>query len=72
MGQACSNGSLPPHKLKMPMETRFVSKVVFFQKTLEFANVNNIYYYDSNLQLQSKVPCGKTWAMVKAMIKTFI
>lgn len=72
MGQACSNGSLLPHKLKMPMKTRFTSKVEFFQETLEFANDINICYCNSSLQLQSKVPCGKTWAMAKALTKTII
>jgi hypothetical protein len=34
MGQACSDGSLPPHKLKTPMKTRIANKVVFFNKSL--------------------------------------
>ncbi len=72
MGQACSDGSLPPHKLKMPMKTRIASKVVFFNKPLEFVNVNNICYYCSSLQLQSKVPGGKTWGMARIRTKTFI
>jgi hypothetical protein len=61
-----------PTSWKMPMKTRIASKVVFFNKPLEFVNVNNICYYCSSLQLQSKVPGGKTWGMARIRTKTFI
>lgn len=44
---------------------------MFFQETLEFANAINICYQRQNLQLQSKVPCGKTWVVAIVMTETF-
>jgi hypothetical protein len=43
--KACKVDGLPLHKLKTLMKTRFASKVMFFQKKLEFENTINIYYY---------------------------
>ncbi len=68
----CSDGSLCPHKLKMPMKIRIVVKSCF-SKILWNLRMSAIFcYYNSSFQLQSNVPCGNTWAMAKAMTKTFI
>ncbi len=36
--------TLATRKLKTPMKTRFASRVVLFQETLQYANVINICY----------------------------
>lgn len=46
-------------------------KSCFFKKFWSLQNAMNICYCRQNLQLQSRVPCEKTWAMVKPVIKTF-
>jgi hypothetical protein len=67
---ACRVVGLAPRKLKTLVKRKFANKVMFFQETLEFANAINICYQRQNLQLQSKVPCGKTWAMAIIVIET--
>jgi hypothetical protein len=34
--KACMDSGLQPWKLKTPIKTRFVSKIIMFEKTLEF------------------------------------
>ncbi len=52
------------------MKTRFASKVVLFQKTLEYANVINIYYTQQSLVLQAKVLSGLTWDITRIVTET--
>ncbi len=52
------------------MKTHFVSKVILFQETLEYANVINLCYTWQSSFLQIKVPSGLTWAIVRAIIET--
>jgi hypothetical protein len=67
--KACRATGLTPYKLKTLVKRKFVSKIMFFQETLEFAIAINICYRRKNLQLQFRVPCGKTWVVAIAMTK---
>ncbi len=69
--KACRVVGLSPCKFKTLVKTRFVSKVIFSKKFWSLQNAMDICYCRQNLQFQSRVPCEKTWAMAKCMIKTF-
>jgi hypothetical protein len=69
--KAYVEAGLPSQKLKMPMKTFIVSKVVLFQETFEYVDaIINICYHQQSLQLQVHVPSGLTWAIACAITKT--
>jgi hypothetical protein len=51
------------------MKIKFASKVVFFQKTLEYAYATTICYNCQSLHLQAYVLSGPTWAIPRAVIE---
>jgi hypothetical protein len=51
------------------MKTKFVSKVVLFRETLEYARAITICYSHQSLHLQAHVSFSLTWAIVRALIK---
>lgn len=68
--KACIEAGLPSRKLKTPVKTRFASKVVLFQETLEYADAINICYRRQSLKLQERVPSGLTWAVARTVTGT--
>ncbi len=42
--RACMDSRLRPWKLKTPIKTRFVSKVIIFEETLEFKAAILLYF----------------------------
>ncbi len=42
--KTCLDMDIHPHKLKILVKTRFFSKVILFQETLEFKNIIACYY----------------------------
>jgi len=55
--KTCLDVGVPPRKLKTPVNTRFASKVILFQKTLEFKHVIALCYgRQQSLALQGRVP----------------
>jgi hypothetical protein len=57
-------------KLKTRVKTHFASKIILFQKTLEYTNVINIYYTQQSLALQVRVLGGLTWAIIQIVTET--
>jgi hypothetical protein len=53
MGVGLQGGWLKGWKLKTLVKTRFTSKVILFQETLEFSTIINLYYNRQTLRLQS-------------------
>jgi hypothetical protein len=68
--KAYHEANMQHKKLKTRVKTCFASKVILFQKTLEYANVINIYYTQQNLALQARVLNGLTWAITRIVIET--
>jgi hypothetical protein len=66
----CREASLPPRKLKTLVKTKFASKVILFQETLEYPRATTICYNHQSLHLQAYVSFGPTWAIARAMIET--
>jgi hypothetical protein len=55
------------------MKTRFVSKVILFQETLEYQNAINLCYERQETQeLQGCVPNAHTWAICKVVFETML
>jgi hypothetical protein len=72
-GRACFNVGLPHRKLKTPMKTRFTSKMILFQETLEYQDAINLCYGRQETQeLQGRVPDAHTWAICKLIIETML
>ena len=68
--KACIKAGLPARKLRTPVKTRFASKVILFQETLEYADAINICYAAQSLKLQARVPTGVTWAVARTVTET--
>jgi hypothetical protein len=58
---ACVDARISYRKLKTPVKTRFASKVILFQKTIEYQNVVNLCYERQETQ-ELHVPNAHTWA----------
>jgi hypothetical protein len=55
------------------MNTRFVSKVIPFKKTLEYHNAINLCYgRQKTQQLQGYVPNAHTWAICEVVVETLL
>lgn len=52
------------------MKTRFASRIVLFQETLEYALAINICYRKQSLALQARVPDGLIWVDARALTET--
>ncbi|KAJ7538060.1 hypothetical protein O6H91_11G033100 [Diphasiastrum complanatum] len=70
--KACIDSGLRPRKLKTPVKTRFASKVILFQETLEFREAIITCYSRQSLALQSRVPSPQIWAIAGAVSSTLI
>ena len=68
--KTCIKAGLHAKKLKTLVKTRFASKVIFFQETLEYADAINICYAAQSLKLQARVPIGVTWAVARIFTET--
>ncbi len=69
--KACFNHGLSHFKLKTPTKTKFVNKVIMFQKTLEYRGAINLCYgKQENQELQGCVPNTHTWAVCKVVVET--
>jgi len=68
--KACIKVGLLARKLRTLMKTRFVSKVILFEETLEYADAINIWYEVQSLKLQAQVPTGVTWTVARTVTKT--
>jgi hypothetical protein len=51
------------------MKTKFASKVVFFEETLEYARTITICYNCQSLHLHAYILSNPTWAIVRALTK---
>jgi hypothetical protein len=65
--KACIEVGLPSRRLRIPVKTRFASKVVLFQETLEYSLAIIICYQRQSLQLQACIPSGLTWAIARVV-----
>ncbi len=62
---------MPPQKLKIPLKTRFVSRIILFQETLEFKHTIVLCYgRQQSLALQGHVPSPQVWAIVQTIVNT--
>jgi hypothetical protein len=53
------------------MKTKFASKVIMFQKTLEYRDAINLCYGKQEIQeLQRCVPDTHAWALCKVVVET--
>ncbi len=65
----CGEANLPPRKLKTPIKTKFASKVIFSQETLEYACAPTICYSCQSLHLQAYVLFGPTSVIASEVIE---
>jgi hypothetical protein len=69
--KACIECGLLPQKLKTPIKTRFASKVIMFEKTLEFKQtIITCYKRQKTIALQQKVVKAQTWVVTKVITST--
>ncbi len=69
--KACIKCGLPFQKFKTLIKTKFASKVIMFDKTLEFKQIIITYYERKNIVvLQQKVPKAQVWAIAKVVTLT--
>jgi hypothetical protein len=66
----CIKVGLLARKLRTPVKTRFASKVILFQKTLEYVDAINICYAAQSLKLQARVPTWVTWVVTRIVTET--
>ncbi len=68
---SCFYNGVPPRKLKTPIKTRFVSKVIWFQKTLEFKyTIVLCYGQQQSLPFQNHVLSPQVWAIAQVVVNT--
>jgi hypothetical protein len=60
---------LKGQKLKMPIKTKFISKVVLFQEKLKFSITINIFYNQYTFKLQIQIPSYSIWTITKTIIE---
>jgi DNA-binding PucR family transcriptional regulator len=62
---------VPPQKLKTHVKTRFASKIILFQETLEFKHVIALCYgRQQSFALQAYVPSPQVWAIAQVVVDT--
>jgi hypothetical protein len=71
MGINLQEVGLRMRNLKIPIKTRFVSKVFFFQETLEFPIAIHLCYSWWTFRLQVQVTLSFTWAIAKVVTEIF-
>jgi len=61
-----------PHgKFKIPVKTRFVFRIILFQKTLEFKHIIALCYgSEQSLAFQGHVPSPQVWAIAQIVADT--
>jgi len=66
--KACIQCGMPPRKLKTVIKTKFASKVIMFEKTLEFKKtIITCYGRQNTITLQQRIPKAQVWAIVKVV-----
>jgi hypothetical protein len=66
--KACIQCGMPPRKLKTIIKTKFASKVIMFEETLEFKQtIITCYGRQNTITLQQKIPKAQVWAIVKVV-----
>jgi len=67
----CIDARFSHQKLKTLVKTKFASKVILFQETLEYQNaINFCYGRQETLELQGCVSNAWTWAIRKVICGT--
>jgi len=66
-----SYSGMPPRKFKTLVKTKFASKVILFQKTLEFKHTIALCYGQQQLlTFQGHVPSLQIWAIPQVVVNT--
>jgi hypothetical protein len=69
--KTCFHNGVPPRKFKTLIKTRFASKVIWFQKTLEFKyTIALCYGQQQSLAFQSHVLSPQVWAIAQVVVNT--
>jgi hypothetical protein len=63
--KACMDNGLRPWKLKTPIKTRFTSKVIMFEETLELKVVILLNYGRQKTLSLQQLPKAQVWAITK-------
>jgi hypothetical protein len=71
--KACVDARFSHKKLKTLMKTRFMNKMILFQKIMEYWDAINLCYgRQQTLELQGRILDARTWAIRKAITETMI
>ncbi|KAG0584835.1 hypothetical protein M758_3G242300 [Ceratodon purpureus] len=70
--KACAEKQLSQRMLKPPVKTRFASRALFFQESLDYIEAITTFSSGQSSDLQLPLPSPQTWAVARAATETLI